>query len=205
MMTYTYVEDGMVRFLEISEESEIMVDASMKAGILGCDIDTAFASLDLGLDRDDLLIAGGDMSDGGLYLFQARQSPEHVQCVPNWAPTIDFITAAVVPDENLVSKRSSSNIDMGLFGDRIFAGAGRGCKHGALVELRFGLQARMGTTIDLEEWNTPIMDSARSCRRGSILSAPIPHIARCFTCLRTHRLSVASMTNQQDSISIPQP
>ncbi len=151
---YICREDGMVRFLEISEESEIMVDASMKAGILGCDIDTAFASLDLGLDRDDLLIAGGDMSDGGLYLFQARQSPEHVQCVPNWAPTIDFITAAVVPDENLVSKRSSSNIDMGLFGDRIFAGAGRGCKHGALVELRFGLQARMGTTIDLEESGT---------------------------------------------------
>ncbi|KAI9880096.1 MAG: hypothetical protein M1830_005341 [Pleopsidium flavum] len=148
---YICREDGMVRFLEISEESEIMVDASMKAGILGCNIDTAFASLDLGLDRDDLLIAGGDMSDGGLYLFQARQSPEYVQCVPNWAPTIDFITAAVVPDENLVSRRNSSNVDVSLFRDRIFAGAGRGWQDGAVVELRFGLQARMGTTIDLED------------------------------------------------------
>ena len=151
---YICREDGMVRFLEISEESEIMVDASMKAGILGCNIDTAFASLDLGLNRDDLLFAGGDMSDGGLYLFQARQSPEYLQCIPNWAPSIDFITAAVVPPENLASKRSAPSAATGPSRDRIFAGAGRGNKYGAVVELRFGLQARMGATIDLEDCGT---------------------------------------------------
>lgn len=141
----------MVRFLEISEESEIMVDASMKAGILGCNIDTAFASLDLGLDRDDLLFAGGDMSNGGLYLFQARQSPEYVQCIPNWAPSIDFIAAAVKPPETRASKCSSPNADTGSVRDRLFAGAGRGYMHGAVTELRFGLQARMGATLELED------------------------------------------------------
>ena len=148
---YICREDGLVRFLEISEESEIMVDASMKAGILGCNIDTAFASLDLGLDRDDLLFAGGDMSNGGLYLFQARQSPEYEQCIPNWAPSMDFVTAAVIPPEALASERTSPNMDVGPLRDRLFAGAGRGCIHGAVAELRFGLQARMGTAFDVGE------------------------------------------------------
>jgi len=141
----------MVRFLEICEESEIMVDASMKVGILGCNIDTAFASLDLGLNRDDLLFAGGDMSNGGLYLFQARQSPEYIQCIPNWAPSIDFITAAVIPPETLASKCSSPNANMGPLRDRLFVGAGRGCTHGAVAELRFGLQARMGAILELDD------------------------------------------------------
>ena len=151
---YICREDGVVRFLEISEESEIMVDASMKAGILGCNIDTAFASLDLGLDRNDLLFAGGDMSNGGLYSFEARQFPEYVQCIPNWAPSMDFINAAVVPPDTLASKDSSPNADMGPLRERLFAGAGRDCKHGAVAELRFGFQARMGTTIDLEDSGT---------------------------------------------------
>lgn len=148
---YICREDGIVRFLEISQENDIMVDASMKAGILGCNIDTAFASLDLGLDRDDLLFAGGDMSNGGLYRFQARQSPEYVQCIPNWAPSIDLITAAVIPPETLASKHSPPDAVVGTLRDRLFVGAGRGCKHGAVAELRFGLQARMGAILDLED------------------------------------------------------
>jgi len=158
---YICREDGVVRFLEISEDSEIMVDASMKAGILSCNIDTAFASLDLGLDRDDLLFAGGDMSNGGLYSFQARQSPEYIQCIPNWAPSIEFITAAVKPSETLALNCSSPDADLCPRRDRLFTGAGRGCPHAAVAELRFGLQARMGATLGLDDsgilrlWNLP--------------------------------------------------
>lgn len=162
---YICREDGVVRFLEISEESEIMVDASMKAGILGCNIDTAFASIDVGLDRHDLLIAGGDMSDGGLYVFEPRQRPEYVQCVPNWAPIVDFITAVLEPDGNPFLVRGSSTAHQGLVSNRVFAGAGRGCNHGAAVELRFGLQASMGARVDLEDSGTlrlwPLPDLAR--------------------------------------------
>jgi Mono-functional DNA-alkylating methyl methanesulfonate N-term len=63
-------EDGLVLFAEINSDDPFHLHASMCAGPLGCNIDTAFASLDLGMNRDDLLIAGGDMSVGGLYLVR---------------------------------------------------------------------------------------------------------------------------------------
>ncbi len=148
---YICREDGIVRFLEISEENDLTVDATGQAGKLGCNIDTAFASLDLGLDRDDLLFAGGEMSDGGLHIFQARQAPVHVQCIPNWTPSIDFVTATVIPADRLISGRSSSGFQEVRSRDRIFAGAGRGEKYGAVAELRFGLEARMGTRVGLED------------------------------------------------------
>ncbi len=60
-------EDGIVKALDIAEETEVMLNAQVNAGALGCNIDTAFSSLDLGLNHPDLLIAGGDMSVGGIF------------------------------------------------------------------------------------------------------------------------------------------
>ncbi|KZF23443.1 hypothetical protein L228DRAFT_238011 [Xylona heveae TC161] len=137
-------EDGLVRFLEISDDSEMKVNSQMRAGMLDCNIDTAFASLDLGLDREDLLIAGGDMSVGGLYLFRAREHPEYVESLPNWAPTIDFI-ADVPPRRNIIDKKQPP-----LNGNRAFACTGRGA-FGALSELRYGLEAHIGSITEAEE------------------------------------------------------
>ncbi|KAH0538052.1 hypothetical protein FGG08_005314 [Glutinoglossum americanum] len=133
-------EDGLVLFAEINSDDPFHLHASMCAGPLGCNIDTAFASLDLGMNRDDLLIAGGDMSVGGLYLVRPRQDPEFVESVSNWTPIADFVAADVRTGNSkreIVHKSNSRR-------DRIFACTGRGA-HGCVTELQFGMEARIGT------------------------------------------------------------
>lgn len=100
-------EDGVVRFLDISEEREIphMLDSSHKAGRLKVNVNTAFASLDLGIQFHDLLVAGGDMSDGGLWTFEPRRVPTKPMAkFPNWTPTIDFVAADTAGRSATVSK-----------------------------------------------------------------------------------------------------
>jgi hypothetical protein len=146
-----------VLFAEINSDDPFHLHASMCAGPLGCNIDTAFASLDLGMNRDDLLIAGGDMSVGGLYLVRylsmnprkrilrlpkvrPRQDPEFVESVSNWTPIADFVAADVRTGNSkreIAHKSASSR-------DRIFACTGRGA-HGCVTELQFGMEARIGT------------------------------------------------------------
>ncbi|KAI9816208.1 MAG: hypothetical protein M1827_001809 [Pycnora praestabilis] len=156
-------EDGQVRFLEINDQTEILVDTSMSAGILGCSVDTAFSSLDMGIDREDLLITGGDLSVGGTYLFNARQPPVLVETFPIWAPIID-VAAVGVTHEFGAHSTQLNNTASPVGRDRIFACSGRGA-HGAISEMRYGLEARMGIMNDHEDlpgvtqvWTVPDID-----------------------------------------------
>ena len=65
---YLCREDGIVILLEIDHHDTSLVKSQLKLGNLNCNVDTAFTSLDWGLDRGDVLIAAGDMGSGGLYL-----------------------------------------------------------------------------------------------------------------------------------------
>jgi len=129
---YLCREDGVVRFLEISDNIRGKIDSSHAAGRLKANVNTAFAVLDLGCQYDDLLVAGGDMSDGGLWTFAPRRAPtQPMAIVPNWTPTIDFVAAHVSGD---ASSRTQK---------RIFAPTGRGSIHGAITEMRFGIEASL--------------------------------------------------------------
>jgi hypothetical protein len=67
---YLVNDRGVVRFLELETDMSDLVfpNAAMPAGELNCNVDTAFASLDMGVAMDDFLITAGSMSNGGLYM-----------------------------------------------------------------------------------------------------------------------------------------
>ncbi|KAI9718568.1 MAG: hypothetical protein M1812_004019 [Candelaria pacifica] len=141
-------DDGIVKALNISEDTAIMLNTQVKAGTLRCNIDTAFASLDLGLNHPDLLIAGGDMSVGGIFEFQSRSVPRFIEAVSNWAPTIDCV---FVPSNSLSRHRSTSTDAAPSRLNRLFTCAGRD-NFGACVEIRCGMEGRMGWTLSNEEF-----------------------------------------------------
>jgi len=141
---YLCREDGVVRYLDFSEKLRGMIDSSHAAGRLKANINTAFAVLDLGCQYDDLLVAGGDMSDGGLWTFAARRAPtQPMATIPNWTPTIDFVAAHVSGDATSQSGHTESMDGPARTQKRIFAPTGRGSIHGAITEVRFGIDASL--------------------------------------------------------------
>ena len=64
---YIAREDGLIRYVEIDQQDQLLIKTTSKAGNLQRYIGTAFASLDVGMNSNDLLIAGGDTSNGGIY------------------------------------------------------------------------------------------------------------------------------------------
>lgn len=70
---YFAMEDGDIYFIEVGLDGPNLVQLVNKAGHLDCAIGSAFAALDYGLERHDLVIAGGEMSSGGIYLVGLRR------------------------------------------------------------------------------------------------------------------------------------
>lgn len=153
---YLCREDGVVRWLEISEASEsgnVMVDSQSHPGVLGCNVDTAFATLDLGTCQPDLLVCGGDASNGGLFTVSAVRKTmpafKVTQTIHNWAPTIDFVTARVSSWTYGTQRHLPPSHGAFTLRERIFACSGRGSNHGAVSELRYGIEARIGTSTEI--------------------------------------------------------
>ena len=141
---YLCREDGLLHFVEIQktfgEEESIRVSLHFNTGSLRCNVDKAFAVMGGSLDDvADVLLAAGDMSDGGVYHCMPRDSPTCHQTIANWAPLIDFL---VVRDRKTMGSNSR---------DRIFACAGRGEGYGAVTELRTGLEAKIGLIVEHED------------------------------------------------------
>ena len=141
---YLCREDGVVRFLEISEEIPHMIDSSHAAGHLETNVNTAFASLDCGDDFDDLLAAGGDMSDGGLWLFGPRLVPTRLASkITNWTPAIDMVALGISSQPPRPSGYVGPTIRRSLSQKRIFVPTGRGAIHGAATEVQLGIEASL--------------------------------------------------------------
>ena len=139
-------EDGIVQYMVIDHSIKQMIDSTHNIGRLGVNINTSFATVDLGLYTEDLLVAGGDESNGGLWFFPPRQKdPVQRDIIPNWTPINDFAVANVPIDrQNAGIAAAANNALRGQ--QRLFACSGRG-KHGAISEMRYGVEARkkMGT------------------------------------------------------------
>ena len=143
---YLCREDGVVRYIDIREDS---ISSNYNAGILNANVGSAFATLDLGEESNDLLVAGGEMGDGGLWYFKPRGPLELIGIIRNWTPLKDLInTKPLLP-------ATKSNLDDGTkfpVPGRFFACGGRGPRNGAIVEIRIGVEAvKLGPTIDLGE------------------------------------------------------
>ena len=153
---YLCREDGIVQFLEIKDNlGGQLVDTRSQAGRLKVNVNTAFASLNLDPDDDysgpDYIAAGGDMSNGGLWEFQARKFPEQKSTVPNWTPLSDLV---ILKSNPTMQDVPSSRSKMGLGSDRIFACTGRGALHGAITEVRYGVRASCLSSTELPDTNS---------------------------------------------------
>jgi hypothetical protein len=73
---YLAMENGDIYYMEVEEtqSNNALVQATSKASFLKCSIGTAFAVLDNGLGNDDRIVAGGEMSSGGIYLVSATKT-----------------------------------------------------------------------------------------------------------------------------------
>lgn len=141
---YLCREDGLVHFIEITksfgEDESIQVSLHFNTGPLRCNVDKAFAVMGGSLDEvADILLAAGDMSDGGVFHCMPRNSPSRSQVISNWAPLTDLLVI------------HSDKPDGTSFHDRLFACSGRGEGYGAVAELRHGLEAKIGLIIDQED------------------------------------------------------
>ena len=145
---YLCREDGLIRLAEFHRNSTMVSSSSTPLGHLRISVNTAFTVVDHDLDlypggvAADVLLAGGSMSDGGLFMVKARQDPSLQQVLPNWTPIQDFTAVS--------SQASSSAMDGAVSPDRIFACTGRGRRHGSLCEIRFGIEGQNLASFNLE-------------------------------------------------------
>ena len=132
---YLCREDGKVFYVAIDNEAGD-IEYRTYLGSLGFHVDSAFDVLDTNDEGGDLILAVGDMGDGGLFIQNARDCPRCVQRLLNWAPIVDSVV--VEPAD-------------GMCDDRIFACSASASGPGALVEFRQGVEAQIGLVIAEDE------------------------------------------------------
>lgn len=135
---YLCREDGQIFYLEIGNEGDIENQTFL--GLLHCDVDTAFDTLDIGHEGGDLLLAAGTTGDGGLFVQKARDHPRCVQKFMNWTPVTDSVVVQSTGDDSLESVSS----------DRLFTCSPSSYGKGAITELRYGIEAQIGLAVSLE-------------------------------------------------------
>ena len=158
---YLCREDGVVHFLEIKDKIGIMLDATHKAGFLGTNINTSFAAIDMGFKGNiadeledaesvDMLIAGGDMSDGGRWSFGAREVAHRIDIIRNWTPLLDLTATdgAKTAGRNFGPVDHVSSSVQGP--TRFFACTGIG-SYGRITEIRYGIEAVRKSDLKLYE------------------------------------------------------
>ena len=146
---YLCREDGLVQYVTLSNDLDHLLDNTHPAGRLGAAVNAAFAALDVGLQTEDLLAAGGTTSEGGLWRFGPRLDPLRMAKVSNWTPLNYFTATRNFDDEPSISI-PNAGLRVSFPGEeRLFACTGKG-KYGAITELRYGLEAsKVSETVDL--------------------------------------------------------
>ncbi len=154
---YLCREDGVVQFMDISENSGSLFQTIHPVGKLGVNINTSFATLDMGLERSDdqfasadVLLAGGDMSDGGRWSFGARNDANKLEVIRNWTPLVDLAAKDSTTAFGGVSGHAEHAASSEQSQTRFFASTGRGLKSGNITEIRYGIEAIRKGTLDLE-------------------------------------------------------
>ncbi|KAL8829096.1 MAG: hypothetical protein Q9170_006314 [Blastenia crenularia] len=146
---YLCREDGVVRYIDFKADSDTMIGSNYDAGFLDANVGSAFATIDLGDESNDLLVAGGEMGDGGMWYFKPRQPLDLVGTFRNWTPLKALVNAPVdQPADDSVENGAAALAETG----RLFACCGRGPKRGSVLEVRVGTEAViLGPTVDFEE------------------------------------------------------
>ena len=152
-------EDGIVQYMVVDHGIRQMIDSNHNVGRLGVNINTSFATVDLGLYSNDLLVAAGNESDGGLWDFPPRKRDPNQHCtIPNWTPINDFAVANVPVDRQNAGTAAAAANNVPRQ-QRLFACSGRG-KHGAISEIRYGVEAskKISTVVLYDELKNEVLD-----------------------------------------------
>lgn len=141
---YLCRKDGAICLLAIEEGGPTI--RTINHGVsLGVNLNTSFASIDHGCHNSDLLVVGGDESDGGGWLLEPGQDFQKSFVIPNWTPMVDFISTDDVDVLEAYSRHGATRPDRNRLPKRLFAGTGRGKEHGGVTEIRYGIEGRMRT------------------------------------------------------------
>ncbi|KAI9793939.1 MAG: hypothetical protein M1833_000508 [Piccolia ochrophora] len=169
-------EDGLLFFIAIDKNDTYLVKSVAPCGSLrGC-VNKAFAVLDIELNQSDLLIVGGDMSAGGLYMIPPKQREvECVEAIPDWTPMLDFASVHRLPGELAKTNdfNDPSTVSASIHRDRIFACTGQG-EHGSISEIRHGFEGRIGLILDYQAGINQIWSFANQQTRGIYLLCSLP-------------------------------
>ena len=152
-------EDGIVQYMVVDHGVKQMIDSNYNVGRLGVNINTSFATVDLGLYTSDLLIAAGNEGDGGLWDFPPRKRDPNQHCImPNWTPINDFAVANVPVDRQNAGTAAVAN-NASKRQQRLFACSSRG-KHGAISEIRYGVEAskKISTVVLHDELKNEVLE-----------------------------------------------
>ena len=181
---YLCREDGVVSFLEIKDrEPGQMIQSQSQVGRLKVNVNTAFASLSFGSNHD-LIAAGGDMSDGGIWELRAREDAERKSTISNWTPMSDLV---IVKNKHHQYCRT--------FGKNpLFACSGRGNLHGAIMNVKYGVRAPSNSTNDLKDLGSIPLDMW-------VLSDEMGHDRR-FVFI-SYPTSTSQFTMEYDDQSLP--
>ena len=146
---YLVREDSELLYCEINYPSPNKVDAHFSPGNLGVTVDSAFATLEGPLSQGgDIILAGGDMTDGGVFHCRPRTNAICIQPLPNLAPIHDMLT---VNGHDHKGSRALVDTDRQ---ERVFICSGKGSGHAAVTEIRHGLEARIGLNADQNDYST---------------------------------------------------
>ncbi|KAI0441778.1 mono-functional DNA-alkylating methyl methanesulfonate N-term-domain-containing protein [Xylaria telfairii] len=177
-MIYLAREDGWINSLQISRESDV---EGIYMGPLECNIDSGFASLST--HHGEIIIAGGDDGPGAIWLLHPRGNPMRISSLPSWSPTVDLIlTKDAIGHSNSAHKKIPKRPSIAkLHGhvpapDKTFVCSGRD-KSGAIVELRYGIQAKIGldlsyTSLIKNFWAIPSFDGTPEAGFFFLLALP---------------------------------
>ena len=151
-------EDGVVQYLSLLNV-EHMLDSKYKAGRLGINVNTAFATLDVGPNKADVFAVGGDMSEGGLWRSDPCIDPLYLTPISNWTPLNDVATVDTPAGPTWGLKCMIAADRASKEEPRMWACTGRG-RHGAITELRYGYAApkRLRTHDLSDEVNRDVLN-----------------------------------------------
>ncbi|KAI9892870.1 MAG: hypothetical protein M1814_001029 [Vezdaea aestivalis] len=147
---YLSREDGLINFIEVESQSDMshpQIASVTTAARFNCHVDTAFATLDVSMMSDDFLIAGGNMSKGGLQMIGPNKPPAILQSLHNWTAISD-ICVAPKPSSDDIYKTKPQPPSIDSFGQEALTACTGHNNNGAITQFRRGLEAQVMLNFD---------------------------------------------------------
>lgn len=169
---YLVREDGLLQYYIVNHDLPQKIEHQETPGSLDVSVDQAFAMVaapaELGAD---VFLAGGDLSDGGVWHCTARLSPKCVQVLPSMAPMRDMLI--ISPQNHSSARREPGHREP----QRFFSCSGKYSKFSYVNEIRFGLESGIVCGIEHEDASSVtsiwILEDRRPGRVLFLMSHPL--------------------------------